>query len=74
MAGIHSLFGDIMETSIKGQNSFVYLWNFLLLVEQHGDIYERIGVISDKDLPLKLVTCRGRSEQSGWASHFIRKL
>ena len=53
MAGSHSLFEDVMEDNIKGGNSFIHLWNLLLLVEQHGDIYERIGVISDRDLSLK---------------------
>ena len=53
MAGSHSLFEDVMENNIKGGNSSLFLWNFLLLVEQHGDIYERIGVISDRDLSLK---------------------
>lgn len=65
MAGTHSLFGDIMETSIKGQNSFVYLWNFLLLVEQHGDIYEQIGVISGRDLTLK-INHLPRTERTVW--------
>ena len=53
MAGNDSLFEDVMENNIKRGNSFWYLWNFLLLIEQHGDIYERIGVISDRDLALK---------------------
>ena len=49
MAGPSSLLNDVTENS--GNVSGDYLWNFLLLVEQHGDIYERIGIISGRDLP-----------------------
>ena len=48
MAGPFSLLDDVTVNSGDVTRSF--LWNFLLLVEQHGDTYERIGVISDRDL------------------------
>ena len=54
MAGQDSLFEDVTENNIKGVNNFFcHLWNFLQLVEQHGDIYERVGVISERHLILK---------------------
>ena len=40
-AGPSSLFNDVTVNS--GDVTRDYLWEFLLLVEQHGDIYERIG-------------------------------
>lgn len=48
IAGKGSLLEDITNST---ENVYLgYLWSCLLLVEQYGDIYERIGVISDRDL------------------------